>query len=202
MVCASLPVDTTRSRVTSPFGWRTRPSGPDLHTGVDIAAGRGTPILAMLPGRVVVAAPSGQLSGYGNVVVLEHGPRLFSLYAHLDRLDVGRGDLVAQGAQLGTMGDTFGSHDDPNRRFGSSGVHLHLEFLDRWPPRGRDADRLNPADVLRQVGVILPRKGPPLLACSEEKPHTLTRLTREPSSSDGGGGVVVLLLLAALAGQQ
>lgn len=160
----------------------------------------------MLPGRVVVAARSGRLSGYGNVVVLEHRPGLFSLYAHLDRLDVGRGERVGQGAELGTVGDTAGTPDEPGRRFRRSAPHLHLEFLDTWPPAGRDRDRLDPAEVLGRLGVILPRSGPPVAACGNElgpvvRPETPSRGPSRAAAA-AGGALALLLLLAAYMGHQ
>jgi len=156
---AALPISSL-GRVSSPYGMRDRPSGPDLHTGVDIAAPEGTPVYAVLPGRVRVAAPSGQLAGYGNVLVIQHETALFSLYAHLRSIAVGEGAYVDAGQEIGTVGRTAGSKEEPGKVFSESGAHLHLEVLDRWPPRGRDLDRLNPADVLGRFGVLVPSSGP------------------------------------------
>jgi len=155
--CASLPVS---GQVSSPYGWRWLNGRSDLHTGVDIGAPEGTPVYALLPGRVVVAAPAGTLSGYGNVVVLQHGPALFSLYAHLSAVHVLEGQSVSSGAELGLVGRTAGTRDDPGRLFEVSGAHLHLELLSAWPPAGRDLDRIDPAVALPSLGIIVPTHGP------------------------------------------
>jgi murein DD-endopeptidase MepM/ murein hydrolase activator NlpD len=196
MRCAALPVD---GRVTSPQGWRNRPSGEDLHTGVDIGAPEGSPVFAMFSGRVVVAAPSGELAGYGNVVVLEHGD--YSLYAHLSRLDVAQGELVQAGQQIGTVGRTAGTRENPAAVFSSSGAHLHLEFLDRWPPRGRDLDRLDVGKVLAAAGVMVPAQGPLQAVCGTVPQILSTPQGRPVRASSSSGGAVGLLLVLLVLGQ-
>jgi hypothetical protein len=144
-----------------------------LHTGVDVAASEGTPVSAMLPGVVVLAAPSGQVSGYGNVIVLQHGPALFSLYAHLSRMLVQRGAVLPGGATLGLVGRTAGTPSEPSKQFDVSGAHLHFEFLSQWPPRGKDLDRIDPGPVLSALGIIVPSSGPLVLAsCTATDPST------------------------------
>lgn len=182
MTCAALPI-APPGRVTSPYGWRNRPSGLDLHTGVDLGAPEGTPVYAMLPATVRVSAPSGQLEGYGNVVVLEHGPSLYSLSAHLQALQVSEGQQVSQGQQIGTVGRTAGTRDNPGKSFASSGAHLHLEFLRRWPPAGRDLDRLNPATVLGELGVIVPESGPLMQACVVPPSSPSSRVAQVPAQA-------------------
>lgn len=157
MPCASLPVS---GQVSSPYGWRWLNGRSDLHTGVDIGAPEGTPVFALLPGQVVVAAPTGTLSGYGNVIVLQHGDGFFSLYAHLSAVRVLEGQTVPSGALLGAVGRTAGTRDDPTKLFEQSGAHLHLELLSKWPPSGRDLDRLDPGQVLPALGIIVPTHGP------------------------------------------
>jgi murein DD-endopeptidase MepM/ murein hydrolase activator NlpD len=220
MSCAALPI-APPGRVTSPYGWRNRPSGPDLHTGVDLGAPEGTAVYAMLPGIVRVSAPSGELERYGNVVVLEHTPSLFSLSAHLLARNVVQGERVSQGQQIGTVGRTAGTRADPSASFASSGAHLHLEFLRRWPPAGRDLDRLNPATVLGELGVIVPASGPLMLACavvpsspsspavpmpaqafsSASRPRSLNErpITFSRARAAGGAMVPLFLLFAAYA---
>lgn len=73
------------------------------HPGVDLRAGTGTPVLAAGAGVVAVAR---ELYFSGNVVVLDHGGGVFTIYAHLSRLDVKEGDEVAQAAPLGLSGAT------------------------------------------------------------------------------------------------
>lgn len=100
-----------------PWGWRysERRGAWRMHTGVDFAAAVGTPVLAALAGRVVLAEP---LSGYGLTVVLDHGQGLQTLYAHLQVIGVTVGSQVDQGAELGQVGMTGVA----------TGPHLHFEL--------------------------------------------------------------------------
>jgi len=86
--------------ITSPFGGRRN------HPGIDID---GTVVLAG-------AAPAGY-SGYGNVVMIDHGNGIATLYAHLSRVDVAAGQTVQQGQQIGAIGATGEA----------TGDHLHFE---------------------------------------------------------------------------
>ncbi|MDQ1397007.1 MAG: hypothetical protein QOG64_2266 [Acidimicrobiaceae bacterium] len=96
--------------VSSPFGYRWG----RLHAGIDISCGIGTPIHAAKSGTVIFA---GQMSGYGNVIVIDHGGGFSTLYAHQSRLAVRDGQSVDQGAVIGYSGNT--GH--------STGPHLHFE---------------------------------------------------------------------------
>jgi murein DD-endopeptidase MepM/ murein hydrolase activator NlpD len=109
------PVDGT---VTSPFGLRLRGWSPDLHHGVDVAAPEGTPVRAMKSGRVEVAGTRG---GYGQTVVISHGSSMWTLYAHLSRIDVRVGERVNGGQVIGAVGRTGNA----------TGPHLHFEVV-RW----------------------------------------------------------------------
>jgi murein DD-endopeptidase MepM/ murein hydrolase activator NlpD len=90
---------------TSIFGTRRlfngKPRSP--HPGLDLRAGTGTPVQASGDGSVVLAE---DLYYSGNIVILDHGGGLFTLYAHLSRIDVAEGDLIRAGQQLGLSGDT------------------------------------------------------------------------------------------------
>jgi murein DD-endopeptidase MepM/ murein hydrolase activator NlpD len=104
--------------ITSLFGWRIHPiSGASrMHTGTDIGAPMGTPVMAALSGRVILADMMG---GYGLTVAIEHdnGARQ-TLYAHMSELFVKPGDLVNQGSVVGRVGSTGAS----------TGPHLHFEL--------------------------------------------------------------------------
>lgn len=86
------------------------------HQGLDFAAAQGTPVAAVLPGRVVSA---GVLGGYGNQVLVQHADGTQTRSAHLSRIDVVPGQTVAAGQQLGAVGSTGVS----------TGPHLHFEVL-------------------------------------------------------------------------
>jgi len=104
-----------RGPINSGFGTR-RSSGAtgDVHTGVDIDARAGTPVRA--PARGIVAF-AGWQNGYGRTIILEHGLGVQSLYAHLSKFVVKRGQRVEQDATIGLTGNS--GH--------SSGPHLHYE---------------------------------------------------------------------------
>lgn len=106
------PVDGT---LTSPFGLRRDGLSFEIHRGIDIAVPLGTPVHAMSPGHVVFA---GTLSGYGRVVILDHGGGIRTLYAHLSELRVHAGDNVTEDEVIGLSGSSGRT----------SGPHLHFEI--------------------------------------------------------------------------
>ena len=110
----SIPRWPVAGTMTSPFGFRMRGWSPDFHNGVDVFAREGTPVNAMKNGTVVEA---GSASGYGLVVIVQHGPNLRTLYAHLSRIAVRTGDDVKGGQQIGNVGRTGNA----------TGPHLHYE---------------------------------------------------------------------------
>ncbi|MHB8571424.1 MAG: murein hydrolase activator EnvC family protein [Candidatus Dormibacteria bacterium] len=94
---------------------------PHFHTGIDIAAPQGTPILAADDGVVVAAEDSlsnGQLVGYGRHVILLHRNGAMTLYGHMLAYGVKPGDVVRQGDLIGLVGSTGNS----------TGPHLHFEL--------------------------------------------------------------------------
>jgi len=104
-----------RGSINSGFGTRRSLGGRgDVHTGVDIGARAGTPVQA--PARGIVAF-AGWRNGYGRTIILEHGRGVQSLYGHLSKFVVKRGQEVDQGATIGLTGNS--GH--------SSGPHLHYE---------------------------------------------------------------------------
>jgi murein DD-endopeptidase MepM/ murein hydrolase activator NlpD len=105
------------SRVTSGFAMRMHPLQQTLrkHNGVDYSAPNGTPVRSVADGTVDFA---GWQNGYGNVVELQHGGGKSTLYAHLSRIDVRKGQRVQQGQHIGAVGATGWA----------TGPHLHFEF--------------------------------------------------------------------------
>jgi len=105
-----------RGIFTSGFGMRHHPLFGiwHLHTGVDIAATWGIPVLAAAEGRVLYA---GWFGGYGKIVVIDHGGGISTLYGHLSSLLVVAGDEVRRGQPVGRVGSTGYS----------TGPHLHFE---------------------------------------------------------------------------
>jgi murein DD-endopeptidase MepM/ murein hydrolase activator NlpD len=102
--------------ITSGYGYRIHPIFGTrlLHAGVDIAAGSGSAVVAADAGRVVYV---GAMSGYGNVVVVDHGGGISTLYAHLSSFSVGSGEAVSRGEQIAVVGCTGYC----------TGPHLHFE---------------------------------------------------------------------------
>ncbi len=107
------------SRVSSGYGMRFHPiSGKQkAHLGVDYAAPTGTPVRTIADGVVSFA---GTQRGYGNVIEITHRDNKSTLFAHLSRIDVRRGQQVSQGDFIGAVGSTGAS----------TGPHLHFEFRD------------------------------------------------------------------------
>ena len=104
--------------ITSLFGWRMHPIHQSwrFHSGTDLAAPLGTPVLATRSGRVSV---SDFLGGYGLTVILRHDEEgLESRYAHLSKVAVQPGEWVEQGEVIGLVGSTGTS----------TGPHLHFEM--------------------------------------------------------------------------
>ena len=73
------------------------------HNGLDIAAAEGTPVRAVADGKVI---DSGDFFFSGNMIYVDHGQGIITLYAHLSRLDVKPGDSVKQGDVIGAVGQT------------------------------------------------------------------------------------------------
>jgi murein DD-endopeptidase MepM/ murein hydrolase activator NlpD len=119
------------SRVTSGFSMRMHPMTQSwrAHLGVDYSAPLGTSVRAVGDGWVEFV---GWQNGYGNVVHVAHSNDKSTLYAHLSRIDVRRGQRVEQGQQIGAVGATGWA----------TGPHLHFEFR----VNGR---HLDPAKVAR-----------------------------------------------------
>lgn len=108
------------AQISSVFGWRTHPISGEhkFHSGTDIAAPMGTPVVATYAGRVQMA---GYYGGYGLTVLLHHQGDRASRYAHLSEIFVQPGQRVEQGKVIGLVGSTGYS----------TGPHLHYEALKR-----------------------------------------------------------------------
>lgn len=103
--------------VTSRFGWRNSPwgGGGDWHPGIDIANDTGTPIYATADGTV---ASSSWFGGYGNMVEINHGNGIVSIYGHNSQNLVSAGQSVKKGQLIAYMGSTGYS----------TGPHVHYEI--------------------------------------------------------------------------
>jgi murein DD-endopeptidase MepM/ murein hydrolase activator NlpD len=122
MAC-SIPRWPVQAPITSPYGLRFRGLRPGIHRGVDLFVPSGTEVRTMAPGQVRFA---GIQRGYGNVVWVDHGGSVLTVYAHLSALRVETGESVGSGHVLGLSG---ASGD-------VTGPHLHFEVW-RW---GREVD--------------------------------------------------------------
>jgi murein DD-endopeptidase MepM/ murein hydrolase activator NlpD len=117
--------------ITSTFGTRADPllGTAAFHSGMDFRGAIGDPIRATAAGKVISAGRNG---GYGNMVEIEHANGLTTRYAHMSRIDVAEGDVVASGDLVGAVGSTGRS----------TGPHLHYEVR-------RNGDAINPAMFIR-----------------------------------------------------
>jgi hypothetical protein len=108
----------------------------------------GKPVVAAAPGTVITAVVGPNKPSYGQYVVLDHGNGESSLYAHLDSVLVGVGQVVPAGTQLGTVGETGNA----------SGPHLHFEertggaVVDAWFHGGRFP--MNAAQTSQNCGAV------------------------------------------------
>jgi murein DD-endopeptidase MepM/ murein hydrolase activator NlpD len=116
--------------VTSGFGWRLSPftGRRHFHAGLDIAADTGTDIVAAARGRVAFAGPKG---AFGQIVILDHGFGVRTLYGHTSSIHVKRGEQVERGERIASVGNTGRS----------TGPHLHYSVQ----LKGKS---VNPADYV------------------------------------------------------
>lgn len=118
-------------RISSRFGPRpSQPAGaPPMHSGTDIAAPQGTPIVAPASGRIVHADFGfADSEAWGNTIAIDHGNGWQTVYAHMEGFDVSLGDLVSPGQQIGRVGSTGNS----------TGPHVHVEVR-------HNGERIDPA---------------------------------------------------------
>jgi murein DD-endopeptidase MepM/ murein hydrolase activator NlpD len=104
--------------LSSMFGNRADPfnGGPDFHSGLDIAANKGTPIRATADGTVESAGYAGN---YGNAVVVRHGFGIATRYGHMSRIAARTGQTIRRGDVIGYVGSTGRA----------TSAHLHYEIL-------------------------------------------------------------------------
>jgi len=120
-----------RGPISSQFGQRTHPVFRTrmFHSGIDIAAPRGTPVRAAAPGEVLF---EGWMRGYGRVIIIDHGRNFSTVYAHLSDTRVREGTIVGRETVIGAVGDTGTT----------TGYHLHFEVREGSTAR-------NPISFLR-----------------------------------------------------
>ncbi len=92
------------------------------HEGIDIVAPRGTPVRAARSGHVIYAG--NRISGYGNLVIIRHIDRFSTVYGHLSKMNVRKGQFVSRGQRIGAVGRTGRA----------TGNHVHFEIRDRQSP--------------------------------------------------------------------
>ena len=114
-------------RMASGYGWRIDPftKTRKRHYGMDFSANRGTPIYA--PGDGVIKRADSRSSGYGKHIRIDHGFGYVTLYAHLNKYNVKRGQKVKRGDIIGYVGSTGRS----------VAPHLHYEII-------KDGKKINP----------------------------------------------------------
>lgn len=142
MALEALPREGIRS-----YLYQRRPD--HKHRGIDLPAKRGSPVLATAPGVVVHAVRAWQqgFTGYGRAVVLRHEGGAYTLYAHLETVEVERGEHVEAGELVGTVGGSSftkaGDYlDEP------LSPHLHFEAASRAYPMRSEDDRIDPVEWL------------------------------------------------------
>lgn len=178
--CAIPPLDMTVARIGrgNGVGWnRNRTRQDQYHAGIDFLAAPGSPIVAVVPGRVVLIGLDSRrperngLNGYGNCVVVQadyslpapadplpgetspprrglSGP-FYMLYAHMQSPPVVEvGQRVSAGTLLGYVGNTS------NGRFAGMGAHMHFEVRIRPFPGGSyDRDTVDPDLLFASLGI-------------------------------------------------
>lgn len=156
-VVAAQKANTTSIAAKKAVGWTTPVKGYSLsasyaqaggmwqstHSGQDFAVATGTKVMAAHGGTVVKAGGNGAGDGpaYGNAVVIKHGNGTYSQYAHLSRVDVRVGQVVATGQKIALSGNTGNS----------SGPHLHFEIR----TSANYGSAIDPVAFLRTKGITL-----------------------------------------------
>lgn len=142
------------TRVASGFGYRIDPFTKKrrFHYGMDFTAKRGTPVYAT--GNGIIKRADNRSSGYGRHIRIDHGFGYVSLYAHLTKYNVRRGQKVKRGDIIGYVGNTGRS----------AGPHLHYEIL-------KDKKKINPLNFY--YGNLSPKEFEALLNQSKQENQSL-----------------------------
>lgn len=127
------PLWPTDGIITTYFG-EVGPLSPRGHSGLDIAAHMGTPILAADDGEVLKAYWNDD--GYGGLIIIGHPSGYETWYAHLSKFEVSKGDEVKRGEEIARMGSTGMS----------TGPHLHLEVR-------QDGQIVDPLEFLSEANL-------------------------------------------------
>jgi len=115
------PIDLCEFWVSSLFGLRTHKGVTKMHKGIDMAALKGTAVIAAADGVVIRVESS--VAGYGTVIEIKHRQGFVTRYAHLDDLYVEINEKVRQGDVIGSVGATG------NARGQRDPSHLHFEIM-------------------------------------------------------------------------
>ena len=130
------PIDNKNlKRTASGWGYRVHPiyNIRKFHYGLDFTAPEGSPIYVTGDGTIqyVIASTEKASSGYGNLIIVDHGYKYRTLYAHLSKFKVKNGQKVKRGEIIGYVGNTGIS----------TGPHLHYEVI-------KDGVKINPVNFL------------------------------------------------------
>ena len=141
-------------RMASGYGWRTDPftKARKMHRGMDFTAPRGTPVFATGNGRVTRA--DNNSSGFGKHIRINHGHGYLTIYAHLSKYNVTKGQKVKRGDLIGFVGNT-GRSEAP---------HLHYEV---W----KDKERINPINFY--YGSLSPKEFENMLKYASQENQSL-----------------------------
>lgn len=142
------------TRIASGFGYRSDPftKARKMHFGMDFTAKRGTPVYAT--GNGVVKRADSRSSGFGKHIRIDHGFGYISLYAHLSKYNVRRGQKVKRGDIIGYVGNTGRS----------AGPHLHYEII-------KDNKKINPLNFY--YGNLSPEEFEAFLTQSKQENQSL-----------------------------
>ncbi|MBL7872803.1 MAG: M23 family metallopeptidase [Cyclobacteriaceae bacterium] len=132
-IALGMPIDKNNFLLESGYGERLHPvlNVMRLHTGIDLAAEEGIPVVASEEGLVIKAKMA---DAWGNIIVVQHDGLYSTSYSHLKRMDVKEGDKVKKGQVIGQVGHTGLSTKN----------HLHFELL-------KNAEAIDPINFLPKI---------------------------------------------------